>query len=123
MRAPLTFDTHAYVKRLVAAGMPEAQAEVQAEALADLAQAQADAVLAQVVTREDLRLSVAELDRKIEALDRKIETFRGDVREMELRLTARLEAELRKQLLWFFGMLIVLAGALVALLRAVPSLP
>jgi hypothetical protein len=32
MMSPLPFDTHAYVKRLVAAGMPEAQAEVQAQA-------------------------------------------------------------------------------------------
>lgn len=36
---------------------------------------------------------------------------------MELRFTSRLEAELRKQLVWFCGMLVVLAGALVALLR------
>ena len=110
MRAPLPFDTHAYVKRLVAAGMPEAQAEVQAEALAEIVLAQAEVVLAQVVTKDELRQGVAELDRKID-------TLRGEMREMELRLTARLGAELRKQLVWFFGMLVVLAGALVALLR------
>ena len=91
MRNPLPFDTHAYVKRLVAAGLPESQAEVHGEALADL-------VLSQLATKADLR-------------------------ELELRLISRLEAELRKQLVWFFGMLVVLAGALVALLRMLPPSP
>src|SRR5574341_597775 len=99
MRSPLPFDTHAYVKRLVAAGMPEAQAEVQAEALAEI-------VLAHVANKDDLRQAVSELKRNMELL--------------ETRLAARLAAELRKQLVWFFGMLVVLAGALVALLRAFP---
>ena len=92
-------DTHTYVKRLVAAGMPEAQAEVQAEALAEI-------VLAQVATKDDLRQAVTELKRDMELL--------------ESRLGGRLEAELRKQLVWFFGMLVVLAGALVGLPRVIP---
>jgi hypothetical protein len=37
MRHPIPFDTHAYVKRLVAAGVPEAQAKVHARALAEIA--------------------------------------------------------------------------------------
>ncbi|MBI4081602.1 MAG: DUF1640 domain-containing protein [Candidatus Lambdaproteobacteria bacterium] len=102
----MPFDTHAYVKRLVAAGMPEAQAEVQAEALAEI-------VLAQVATKDDLRLAVADLKRDMADLKR-------DMELLESRLGSRLEAELRKQLVWFFGMLVVLAGALVALLRALP---
>jgi hypothetical protein len=135
MRSSLPFDTHAYVKRLVAAGMPEAQAEVQAEALAEI-------VLAQVATKDDVRLATGELKRDLEQatgeLKRDLEQATGEFkrdmqqsvgelkRDMELletRLTARLEAELRKQLVWFFGMLVVLAGALVAILRAIPAGP
>jgi hypothetical protein len=48
---------------------------------------------------------------------------KADVRESELRVTAKLESELRKQLVWFFGMLVVLAGGLVALLRMFPPQP
>jgi len=44
----IAFNTHAYVKRLVAAGVPEAQAEVQAEALSEIA-------LANLATKDDLR--------------------------------------------------------------------
>lgn len=36
MAHTIPFDTHAYVKKLTAAGLPEAQAEVQAEAIAEL---------------------------------------------------------------------------------------
>jgi hypothetical protein len=49
--------------------------------------------------------------------------LKRDMELLETRLTARLEAELRKQLVWFFGMLVVLAGALVAILRAIPAGP
>jgi hypothetical protein len=36
MRHSIPFDTHTYVKKLTASGVPEAQAEVHAQALADL---------------------------------------------------------------------------------------
>lgn len=36
MRHTVPFDTHAYVKRLTSAGVPETQAEVHAEAIAGL---------------------------------------------------------------------------------------
>lgn len=36
MSHPLLFDTHTYVKRMMAAGFSERQAEVQAETLAEL---------------------------------------------------------------------------------------
>jgi hypothetical protein len=85
MRHTIPFDTHAYVKKLTAAGVPEAQAEVHAGAIAGL-------VDDQLATKRDLA-------------------------ELELRLNAKLEGELRKQLLWFFGMPVVLASALVALLK------
>lgn len=47
MRMNIAFNTHAYVKRLIAAGVPEAQAEVQAEALSEIA-------LVNLATKDDL---------------------------------------------------------------------
>ena len=142
MRTPIAFDTHTYVKRLVAAGMPEAQAEVQAEALTEV-------MLAQLPTKEDLRQAVAELTEKIEGvrseltgkiegiraeltgkiegiraeLTGKIEgvrtELRGEMREMELRLRAHIESELRKQMIWYFTMQVALVGAVIAVLKLI----
>ena len=66
-----------------------AQAEVQAEALAEIA-------LANLVTKDDLK----------QAID-----------NLEYRLRAHLEAELRKQMLWFFTAQVALFGALAALIK------
>jgi len=43
----IVFDTHAFVKRLTAAGMPEAQAEV-------LAESQAELIDERLATKQDL---------------------------------------------------------------------
>jgi len=128
MRNPLPFDTHSYVKRLVAAGMPEAQAEVQADALAEF-------VLSQLATKDDLnqaverirsemkaelsevRGEIAEVRGEIAEVRGEIAEARGEIRESELRLTARLESELRKQMVWFFGFLVLWTGALAGILR------
>jgi DNA gyrase/topoisomerase IV subunit A len=137
MRHPLPFDTHAYIKKLVAAGMPEPQAEVQAEALAEivLSHLATKEDLSHLAPKEDLRLAKEELQRSIDQLRADMDRLRAefkaeidhlrtelkaDIREAELRLSAKLEAELRKQMVWFFGMLVVLTGALVALLRVLP---
>ena len=45
----IAFDTHAFIKRLIAAGMPEAQAEV-------LAEEQAKLIETQLATKIDLEL-------------------------------------------------------------------
>jgi hypothetical protein len=65
MRHTIPFDTHAYVKRLTSVGVPEAQAEVHAEAIADL-------VNDELATKKDL-----------EQLELRV---RGELRELELRL-------------------------------------
>jgi hypothetical protein len=54
----ITFDTHAYVKKLRAVGVPEEQAEVQAQAIADL-------VNDRLVTKEDLERSLRELEYRL----------------------------------------------------------
>lgn len=53
----ITFDTHTFIKRLVAAGMPEPQAETVADALRETREAD----LAQLVTKADMRAALAEL--------------------------------------------------------------
>lgn len=53
-----TFDTLAYAKKLKAAGVPDAQAEAQAEALAA-------AVGPQLVTKADLETAVLKLENKM----------------------------------------------------------
>ncbi len=67
--ATLAFDTHAFVKELTQAGMPEAQAEV-------LARSQATLIDEKLATKQDLKELEARLTR--------------DLKELELRLTIRL---------------------------------
>jgi hypothetical protein len=81
----VAFDTHAFVKRLVSAGMPEAQAE----ALADEQKRLLDEQLATKRDIEDVRREIellrAEVKREIEEVRREIELLRGEVkREIEL---------------------------------------
>ena len=67
--ATLAFDTHAFVKELIQAGMPEAQAEV-------LARSQATLIDEKLATKQDLK----ELEARLH----------HDMKELELRLTIRL---------------------------------
>jgi len=103
MRMNIAFDTPAYVKRLVAAGVPEAQAEVQAEALSEIA-------LANLATKDDVRALKDDLRASVERVLGKIEA-------LEERMNAKLESELRKQMLWFFAAQVALFGALTALFK------
>ena len=63
--ATLAFDTLAYSKKLKAAGVPEKQAEVQAEALAEI-------IEERLATKQDIMM------------------LRRDMKELEMRLTIRL---------------------------------
>ena len=56
--ASITFDTLAYVKRLKAAGVPEAQAEIQAETFAEI-------IDEKVATKQDLAILEANVITKI----------------------------------------------------------
>jgi len=63
--ATLAFDTLAYSKKLKAAGVPEKQAEVQAEAFAEI-------IEERLTTKQDIMM------------------LRRDMKELEMRLTIRL---------------------------------
>ena len=78
MRNPVPFDTHAFVKRLIAAGVPEAQAEAHVENLAE--------VVAHLVTKDDLSRAVEQLEHKIEMSEQRIEQR---IAQSELKITIR----------------------------------
>lgn len=83
------FDTHAFVKELTQAGMPEAQAEV-------LARTQAMLIDEKLATKQDLKATKEDLQREI--------------REMELRLTYNLTVR-------FGSMMVVSIGVIAALVK------
>jgi len=58
MPGAITFDTLAYVKKLKAAGVPEKQAEVQAETFAEI-------IDEKVATKQDLQMLEANVTAKI----------------------------------------------------------
>ena len=94
--ATLTFDTHAFVKELTRAGMPEEQAEV-------LARSQATLIDEKLATKQDLKELELRLKRDIQELKR-------DMQEMELRLKHDLTVRLG-------SMMVVAVGVIVALVK------
>lgn len=97
-----TFDSLGYFEKLKEAGVPEAQARVQAEAMRQQAEAQRVA------------LQTA-LDRYDEASRRELAT-RGDLRETELRLQAEIRATELRLLKWQIGVMLTGFGALAAIM-------
>jgi hypothetical protein len=87
--AAIMFDTHAFVKELTQAGMPEAQAEV-------LARNQATLIDEKLATKQDLKATKEDLQREI--------------RELELRLTYNLTVR-------FGSMMVVSIGVIAALVK------
>lgn len=87
--ATIAFDTHAFVKELTQAGMPEAQAEV-------LARSQATLIDEKLTTKQDLK----ELEDRL----------RRDMRELELRLKHDLTLRLG-------SMMVIAVGVVAALVK------
>ena len=87
--ATLTFDTHAFVKELTQAGMPEEQAEV-------LARSQAMLIDEKLATKQDLK----ELELRL----------KRDLNEMELRLKHDMTVRLG-------SMMVVAVGVVAALVK------
>ena len=89
----IPFDTHAFVKKLVAAGFTQQQAEAQVQVLARL-------VYDQLATKRDLKDLELAMKRDLKdlevALTRHIKDLefatKRDMKELELRLTIRLGA-------------------------------
>ena len=88
------FDTHKYIKRLTAAGMPEPQAEVIADEQRSLVEGQLatkqDIAALEAATRQDIaatRREIAATRREIKELEA---NTKRDLKELEQRLTIRL---------------------------------
>lgn len=69
----IAFDTHAFIKRLTAAGMPEPQAEV-------LAEEQAKLIETQLATKADLEALKHELTIRIGAMIAALGGFLGAIK-------------------------------------------
>jgi hypothetical protein len=103
--ATLAFDSLKYARRLKAAGVPESQAEVQAELMAEAFGFYADNIVTKDYLDSTLRAAFAEQGAKFEkrfaAIDQRfidIERQLGDLRtglkaELETMLTARLNQQ------------------------------
>jgi hypothetical protein len=89
MAHAITFDTLAYAKKLIAVGVPEKQAEVQAETFAEILDDW-------VTTKQDLKAMEIALQR--------------DMKEMEYRIKADI-------IKWVAGMLLLQAGIIAALVK------
>jgi len=73
------FDTLQYANRLKAVGVPEKQAEVQAEMLAEIIDDKLATKMDIALVRKDLELVKSELKRDIKELDLKIEAIKNDL--------------------------------------------
>jgi DNA anti-recombination protein RmuC len=96
----IVFDTHAIVKELAEAGMPEKQAEV-------LARSQATLINETLATKQDLNELETRLRRDMNELETRL---RRDMKEMELRLKHDLTMRLG-------SMMVVAIGAVAALVK------
>lgn len=94
--ATITFDTLKFVEKLKAGGVPEAQAKVEAEALAEVF---ADAMENQLASKTDIVRLENILQNHTARLENRLETI-------ELRLTLKMG-----------GMLVIAVGVIAALAR------
>ena len=109
--ATIASDTHAFVKELTQAGMPEAQAEV-------LARSQATLIDEKLATKQDLKELEAHLTRDLKELEARLTR---DLKELEDRRTRdmrELELRLKHDLTLRLGsMMVVAVGAVAALVK------
>ena len=105
--ANLAFDTHKYVKRLTAVGMPEKQAEV-------IAYEQRSLIEDQLATKHDIEELRAATKRDIEELRAEV---KRDLKELEQRLIIRLGG----MMIAGFGVMIAGFGVIAALIKFLPT--
>ncbi len=99
----LAFDTHAFVKKLRDAGVPEPQAEIQVEAIAAI-------IEARMATKQDLELQKVEIQRDITELKR-------DIKELDVTLETRIKELEMRLLIRLGGILFAGIGALAILIK------
>ena len=108
---PVTFDTHAFVKRLTQVGMPEDQAEILAKGQSDLYERLVTKEYFEFTLNHELEKLRAELKHE---LDQHKAANRQALKELELTLTHNMK-ELEQKLIIKLG---VLLGVSVTILAA-----
>ena len=96
MEQQIIFDTHRYVKQLVEAGMPEAQAEV-------IANQQKELIEGKLASQQQLANVEANLKRDIKELET---TLKRDIKELDMRIT-NVEANLKKDIIIKLGIMMI----------------
>ena len=92
MEPQIAFDTHAFVKRLTGAGMPEDQAEILAKGQADLYERLVTKEHFEFTLNHELEKLRAKLEITKTELKRDIQELKRDIKEMEHKLTIKLGA-------------------------------
>ena len=92
-----TFDALAYFEKLKAAGVPEDQAKVQANAFRDYTAIQDENARRELATKGD------------------IQALRLEMKEMEMRLAEKVESGKHEVLKWLIGLLLTQSALLVAI--------
>ncbi len=104
--ATIAFDTLKFAKRLKDAGIPEKQAEAEAEALAEVLEVN----LNELATKRDMKEMETLLKRDMGELEirlkHEIELARLELRDLERRMTIKLG-----------GLMVVAVGAVAALVK------
>lgn len=95
----------------------------QAQGFAELFEATAQDARKELVTRADLAVTRAELERAIAEVKADLASLRTDFRAELADLRAEFRDELRKQMLWFFSVQIALLGIAVAIIKLFPNAP
>ena len=98
-----TFDALAYFEKLKAAGVPEEQAKVQANAFRDFSAIQEENNRKELATKGDIH------DVRLD-----IEQTRMEIKNAELRLVERIESGKHETLKWLTGLLLTQSALLVA---------
>ncbi|CAL7962683.1 hypothetical protein GAMM_40014 [Gammaproteobacteria bacterium] len=97
----LAFDTLAYVKKLVFVGVPEKQAEVQAETLASLVNdniaTKRDIRESEASTKQDIKELELTTTKEIELIRRDIEFIKRDIELIKRDMSTKTDIELIKR--------------------------
>ncbi len=92
-----TFDALAYFEKLKAAGVPDEQARVQANAFRDFTAIQDENARRELATKGDLQ------------------ALRLEMKELEMRLAEKIESGKHEVLKWMIGLLLTQSALLIAI--------
>jgi len=110
--ATITFDTLKFANRLKAAGVPDKQAEAEAEALKEVLSDFASERLDDLTTRRDLKELETALQRDLKELDASV---RRDMKESELRLEAKVAESNAALVRWVVSVGVLQTAVIAAL--------